>query len=266
MNKHWTERMFVERPSLFRVALERVVGRADIDVDGLEKIFSEFGIPEDGLVLDLCCGIGRHSVVLAERGFKAIGVDLSAEFIARARELACERKVGENTEFRVGDMRQIARVLKDRRKKFDAVVSLVTSIGYYDEDTDLNVFTQLRDLTVSNGILVIDVTNRDWIIRHFQGKDITSVDDDLVKVEERNLNLENSRMETLWKYYERKERNLKFLDAFEVNHRIYSLHELKKLVEQSGWAYQTCYGSLDLDALTMDSNRLVLVAKNEVIG
>ena len=90
---------------------------------------------------------------------------------------------------------------------------------------------------------------------------MASARDDLVKVIERRPNLENSRMENVWKYYRREGEDLKYLDTIEVNHRVYSLHELKKLVEKSGWTYQTHYGSFNLDAFTMDSKRMILVAK-----
>lgn len=261
MDKHWTERMFVERPSLFGASLENVVERARTEVDGLEEIFSKHGIPRNSLVLDLCCGIGRHSVVLANRGFRVFGVDISPRFIARAKELAVQRNASENAEFGVGDMRKIGKVLKNYGGKFNAVINLVTSIGYYDDETDMDVFTQLLELTASNGILVIDITNRDWIIRNFLARDVSKVGDDLVKVEERKLNLENSRMKSVWKYYRKQGQDLKYADTFEIDHRVYSLHELKMLVEESGWTYQTCYGSFSLDAFTMDSNRMILVAK-----
>jgi len=261
MNKHWTERMFIEKPSLFGVTLEKAVERARAEAAGLEDIFSKHAVPKNGLVFDLCCGIGRHSVVLAERGFRVVGVDLSPEFIARAGEMAVERNVAEKVEFRVGDMRKIGNVLKDYEQKFNAVVNLYTSIGYYDEETDKDVLRQVLGLTSPKGILVIETKNRDSLIRHFRHKDIDYVNDDLVLIEERSLNLENSRMESVWKYYRKKENDLKFLDAFEVDHRVYSLHELKRLAESSGWTYQTCYGSLNLEPLTMDSNRMVLIAK-----
>ena len=261
MKKHWTERLFIEKPSFFRTALEDLIERANAQVTGLIKIFSEFQVFESSLILDLCCGIGRHSVVLAERGFKVVGVDFAPVFIAHAKEMAAERNVSENVEFRVGDMREIREVLKDYDEKFNAVINLTTSIGYYDEATDGDVLMQLLGLTASNGILVIDITNRDWIIRHFQARDVNHIGDDLVQVIERRLNLENSRMENMWKYFRKKGQDLKYLDTIEVHHRVYSLHELKKLVEESGWTYQTCYGGLNLEPLTMDSNRMVLVAK-----
>lgn len=261
MSKHWTEIIFVEKPTLFGASLERVIEQANIEVAGVEEIFSQHGVSGNSLILDLCCGIGRHSVVLAMRGFRVVGVDLSPKFIARAKELAAERKACENVEFKVGDIREIGKLLKEYRGKFNAVINLVTSIGYYDEETDKNVFTQLLDLTASNGVLVIDLANRDWITRHFLARDISYPSDDLVLIQERKLKLEDSRMENVWKYYRKKGNDLKFVDAFEVNHRVYSLHELKGLVEAGGWAYQTCYGNFNLGPFTMDSNRIILVAK-----
>jgi 2-polyprenyl-3-methyl-5-hydroxy-6-metoxy-1,4-benzoquinol methylase len=261
MNKHWTERMFVEKPALFQTTLESRIEQADLEVTGLINIFSMMGVPEHALLLDLCCGIGRHSVPLAEKGFRVMGVDLSPQYIMRAQELATERAVSENVEFTVGDMRTINAVLNGFSGQFHAVLNLFTSLGYYDEEADTDVFSQLLDLTASQGILVIDTLNRDWMIRHFQARDIVFTGDDSVCLEERNLNLETSRTENTWTYYEKHENDLQFVDAFEWDHRVYSLHELKRLVESSGWTYHAGYGNWNLDPLTMDSQRMIIVAK-----
>lgn len=261
MEKHWTEKLFIEKPLLFGTAVENLIEQASAQVTGLIEIFSRFQVLENSLILDLCCGIGRHSVVLAEGGFKVVGVDFAPDFIARAKEIAAERNVGENVEFKVGDMREIREVLKDHKEKFNAIVNLTTSIGYYDEETDRDVLMQLSGLTASKGILIIDIINREWLIRHFQARDVFHIGDDLVQVIDRRLNLENSRIENVWKYYKKQGPDLKYLDTIEVHHRVYSLHELKKLVEESGWTYQTCYGGFKLESFTMDSNRMILVAK-----
>src|SRR5438132_8624346 len=47
-----------------------------------------------GLAVEIGCGIGRICLALAERGFaQVIGVDISAEMLARARELVRDRRV-----------------------------------------------------------------------------------------------------------------------------------------------------------------------------
>ena len=48
------------------------------------------GIAEGALVLDLGCGTGTLTRLLADRGFDMIGVDASEEMLSRAREKNCE--------------------------------------------------------------------------------------------------------------------------------------------------------------------------------
>ncbi len=41
-------------------------------------------------VLDLCCGIGRHSIPLAKQGVRVTGVDRSPSLLGHARRYASE--------------------------------------------------------------------------------------------------------------------------------------------------------------------------------
>jgi 2-polyprenyl-3-methyl-5-hydroxy-6-metoxy-1,4-benzoquinol methylase len=112
LEKHWTERLFVENAGLYKGFLEEIVERAGQEIEGLVSILSEFQVQSGGSILDLACGIGRHSTLLAEKGFNVVGVDLSPTFIARAREIAAERGIREHVEFRVGDLRRIVEMLR----------------------------------------------------------------------------------------------------------------------------------------------------------
>ena len=53
----------------------------------LHKTLRRYGIA-DGLVLDLACGTGSVSVRLAKAGYEVIGVDLSPDMLAVARQKA----------------------------------------------------------------------------------------------------------------------------------------------------------------------------------
>ena len=127
MDTHWTERLFIGNAHLFAPSLEGRLEDAVEEVRGLMGIFSEHGVPEGATVLDMACGVGRHSLTLAENGYRAVGVDISPVFIERARELAEERGVADKVD---GDIRDLGGLREDYSDGFDAVVNLLTSHGY----------------------------------------------------------------------------------------------------------------------------------------
>src|ERR671924_38151 len=86
--QHWTHKLFIEHPELFLPALERGKEKAVREVEGLCKIFDEYKMPKDSKILDLSCGIGRHSIPLAKRGYKVVGYDISSLYLQKAREWA----------------------------------------------------------------------------------------------------------------------------------------------------------------------------------
>lgn len=51
--------------------------------------FCEQAFPTPGRLLDMGCGTGRLCVHFAAKGYECVGVDLSGEMLARAREAAC---------------------------------------------------------------------------------------------------------------------------------------------------------------------------------
>jgi SAM-dependent methyltransferase len=87
--------------------------------------------PEGGeRVLDLACGIGRHSLELRRRGFEVVGVDISADLLAMAEQSAAE--AGLEVTFMEADLRELA--LSD---EFDLVLSLNDgAVGYFETDEE----------------------------------------------------------------------------------------------------------------------------------
>ena len=75
------------------------------------------GLEAGARVLDVGCGPGRHALALARRGIDVVGVDLSEDFIALARDAAAAD--GLPAHFDVGDVRELA-----YDAEFDAVICL----------------------------------------------------------------------------------------------------------------------------------------------
>jgi len=259
--RHWTEKLFVGHGEIVRREMELQLRKTEGEVGALLRIFSWEEVPSRGRVLDLCCGIGRHSLLLAERDYQVVGVDLSPVLIGRARELARSRGLEDKAEFIEGDMREIGEVLNDYAGSFNAIINMNTSFGYYGEQEDEEVLRQLLELSAPEGVFVIDLGNRDGIIRHFLSRDVQETAEGMIKVTTRTLNLEHSRIENIYEYYEKTGETLKRSAGVKIDHRLYSLHELIELVEKQGWKYTRSFGGLSLEPCTIDSNRIILVAK-----
>ena len=74
-------------------------------------------------LLDLACGTARHALAFAARGFRVVGVDYSAELLARAA-------TGDRRVERCGAHRGRHARARPGRRPFDAATCLFDSIGY----------------------------------------------------------------------------------------------------------------------------------------
>lgn len=66
----------------------------------LKETFSQAHMPTGGELLEIGCGAGDVALALAERGFRAHGVDISPTAVEWARDKAREREI--KAEFLVG--------------------------------------------------------------------------------------------------------------------------------------------------------------------
>ncbi len=257
----WPQRIFVERPELFLPFLESFKERAEEEVESLDTVMRERGVAKGGRVLDLACGIGRHSVPLAKRGYVVTGVDLSPTFIQHAREYAEAEEVSDLTSFFVGDMRQIRSVLEGKGL-FDATLNMWTAMGYYGEDVDREVLQYVADSTAVGGLLLIETANKDGILRVFQERG-WNVAGDLVQLERRRFDSDRSHMVDEWTFYRRMGKELTYLASGVIDHRIYSAEELAGLAMSAGWIVEGVYAGLKLEPLDPDSpdTRMFLVAR-----
>ena len=236
LKTHWTWKTFVEHGEFFLKFLEKRFGEADMEVKAISKILAEQHIPAGSKILDIYCLIGKHVIALAQRGYDITGVDISPLMIKRANELAKAKNVQDKVKFVIGDPRYILQILKDQQKEFNAILSMYTYIGSYGEKTDQEILKQLRKLIAPQGVIIVEASNRDYIVRHLQKTSIYHINNMEYHVE-RRLNLENSNMENILRYYGKEGNDLKWKAVIEVEHRTYSLHELISLFKRTDWIY-----------------------------
>lgn len=115
--------------------------------------------PEPGAtLLDVACGRGRHSRLLAARGYRVTGLDLAPRAIATARRRA--EAEGVSVDFRVADMRELP-----FEADFDGVLNLFTSFGYFETDAEHQAALDgMARALHPGGFLVQDFLNPEYVL------------------------------------------------------------------------------------------------------
>jgi SAM-dependent methyltransferase len=218
------------------------------EVEGIVKLLA---LPQGSRILDLACGHGRHAISLAERGYRVTGQDLSEVFLDRARADAEARSMEVN--WILGDMREIPFV-----DEFDAIINIFTAFGYLESDAeDQRVLHQVHKALRPGGRFLLELMQRDALVRGFQPFGVSRRDDGLMVTEERRFDQRTGRNSVLV--------TLIYPDGHraELGHqaRIYTLTELEEMLGRSLLDIQAIYGGLDGSPLTLDSRRLVVIAQ-----
>ena len=132
----------------------------------MDNITHYLNMPENGTILDLACGKGRHSIYLNKLGYQVTGVDLSENSIAIAQESS-----NETLQFKTHDMRE------PMNKTYDAVFNLFTSFGYFDTYEDnIKTLKAIKDSINEYGFGVIDFFNADFIIENLVAEETKEID------------------------------------------------------------------------------------------
>ena len=158
----WYEELFDDRYlAFYEGVLEG--GPANREAEFLDR---SMALPSGASILDLGCGVGRHAVPLARRGYRVTGVELSEVMLDHARRLA-EAEGVEDDRLRLErrDLRDLSGL-----GPFDACVCLYTVFGYFDDTENEAVLDGVNQALSPGGTLVLDVTNPMALLDRWPGE------------------------------------------------------------------------------------------------
>lgn len=223
--------------------------RMEATADEVDSALSLLGTEEGGVVLDLCCGVGRHALELARREFVVTGVDRTERLLARARNCALEESL--DVEWVASDMREFRRA-----GAFDAAINLFSSFGYFPDPEDdrrvvKNVFESLRP----EGAFLIDTMGREVVARDFVERDWRRIGDHLL--------IEKRTVRDGWDWIDNEWTVLHGARRYERSWgiRLYSGSELKLLLLEAGFERVDVFGSLTGAPYDPEAERLVVVGR-----
>lgn len=242
----WYQEFFTELPNEFwRQAMPP--GSAELEVDFAER---EFGLTPGAGVLDVPCGSGRHALVLAARGYRVTGVDISAEAIGHAAKEA--EAAGVEMDLRVGDLRELP-----GGSEYDAALCLGNSFGYLDLAGTEAFLTALAGALRPGGGLLIDCSAAaEALLPGYQDGSDTMEIGDISMAATREYDVVHSRLYSHYTFT-RGDESVDVTAAYYV----YTCAQIAALLERAGFAETAFHGDLDGSPARLGSGRLLLTAR-----
>jgi SAM-dependent methyltransferase len=210
-------------------------------------------LPSGAKILDLCCGYGRVTHLLAQNNnYEITGFDLSEDFLAIARN----EFSAPNIKYVQGDMRQLP-----FKNKFDAVLNLFTSFGYFETDEENErILTQISQSLKKGGLFFLDYENK-----------FNFVMNEVMKKKRSWYNTKHHQLYLIENEYDfLKEREIvtfrQYRDGFVVreyryNIRLFSFPELEKMLQKNGFEILEVWGDFNGEPLSVESKRVITLSK-----
>ena len=223
---------------------------ADVNKREVGQILELVQLRSGAAVLDLCCGPGRHVLEFASRGFRVTGVDLTRQYVEKARAAAMAE--GLAVELVQADMRGFR-----RPAAFDLAVNLFSSFGYFaNAKDDLRVLENLHASLSPGGTVIFEVVGKEILAQGFEERTWhRHPERDEYLLEERHVHDGWSTVENHWTWIRGAEKRV-----FTWQIRLYSGAELGRALSEVGFAAVRLYGSLQGTPYDQDARRLVAVA------
>lgn len=211
---------------------------------------------EEGLVLDLGCGTGSMTELLAQAGYDMIGIDNAEEML----EIAIEKreKSGHDILYLLQDMREFELYGTVR-----AIVSICDSVNYITEEDELvEVFRLVNNYLDPKGMFIFDF-NTTYKYKEVLGDRVIAEDREECSFIWNNYYYEEEKINEYELSLFIREEDSDLYRKFQETHfqRAYDLKTMKELIEESGLEYITAYDAFTRNAPTETSERIYVIAR-----
>lgn len=219
----------------------------------VDFIIKALSLPPGAKVLDIGCGIGRHSIELSKRSLWVLGVDYSHAFLLTARQKAGHMK---NSCFVQADMRK----LPIHCNTFQGVIIMQNTFGMFEHEDNLRVLREVGNCLAPKGRLLIDIQNREYIAAMFSQGSLRTVKKDAQGIQEWEEWFDEDTSQSFARVLLKDSRG-QLLESLEYRWREYSLSEMRAMLDSCGFEVITVYGSVSGFAFESISPKMITLAR-----
>lgn len=219
------------------------------------EIIKKFKETKENILLDLACGTGSISEVMARLGYDVIGVDNSDEMLGMAIEKKFES--GLNIQYLCQDMRKL-----DMFGTVDVIICALDSINHLANLNDVRkVFEGAAFFCEMNGLFIFDVNTLYKHRKILANNTFTYETDNVYCIWENTLNAETDEVRMNLEFFEREENGLYSRSSESFSEKAYSEETIEKLLEESGFKVLAKYGDDTFEPPTETSQRIIYAAR-----
>lgn len=225
----------------------------------IEFICNNLPVDRYKTILDLGCGSGRISIPLSKVGYKVTGVDFDKEAIKEAKGKVKNNK---NLKFLNSDYRDL-----DIKSKFDAILFIYSSFGYFDDEKNIKILKKIRNLLKDKGVLILDNLNYYWAVKKKEGfwKDLTPrfknsylSENNISKIERLREITDDHKFE---KTTYRITKNNNDIEVTDFKQRILSRFSMEKMLKAAGFEIVKFFGDFDSTIYSSKTPRIIVITR-----
>ena len=219
----------------------------------LWKLFKTHG-KTPKLLLDLACGTGEFSVAFAMKGVEVIGVDMSEDMLAVAREKTADNGLD------ILYLCQKAEEL-DLYGTVDGAICCLDSLNHITDINKLSKAVKRVSLFMEEGSLFIFALNTEYKHRNILGNNTFVMDEEEVYCVWQNR-FDEKRLITdinLDFFLEDGDTYIRSSESFKE--RAYTKEQIEGILNKAGLEIQAVYDDLSFESPKEDSQRIIYVTK-----
>ncbi|MDL2296168.1 methyltransferase domain-containing protein [Lachnospiraceae bacterium OttesenSCG-928-E19] len=222
----------------------------------LKNILKEHNVM-DGTLLELGCGTGTMTELLAAEGYDMIGVDYSAEMLTEAMNKRIQS--GHDILYLNQDMREF-----ELFNQVDAVICICDSLNYLTEQEELiEVFARVRENMVDEGVFIFDF-NTEFKYAEILGEQTIAENREEGSFIWENFYDKNSRINEYELTLFIREDDDTYRRYKEYHYqRAYNLEEIERALVETGFEVTGVYDDYKSSEVKPQSERICVVARKK---